>query len=285
MRVLEPSPNAGADFFTVDFGNNFADYGADPAVGGGLYRQAKEVQKVVDTLAALPAVSAVTLVGQGNGGLAARQYLAESQNVLGRVSSLVTYGSAHRGADTGYWCAAASAPGVSSLGGVFGRVIAGLTASTACANPDGVGGTRDVQFTCPVGVTDPLLSAFLSQNITLPDSVAYTSIVGGWQAHGWNAAILPDGGRRADDCLSGEWDGLVPRTSADLNTALVTTSQVQVIRSDRFTETEGDNLASVFCALSRCAVVRADTPVEVVVTTPSGQKSRRASPRSRAPRS
>jgi triacylglycerol esterase/lipase EstA (alpha/beta hydrolase family) len=273
---LGTAPSATGDFFTVDFGHNFANYGVDPALGGGLFHQAAEVDKVVDVL--FPVVGPVALVGQGNGGLAARYFLHKTSNVDGAVEKLVTYGSAHRGADTAYWCQAALDPNVTTMGGAFDRLVKGLTASGGCTNPAAVGGVRDVQFTCDD--TGPQMSAFLSPSPLLPDqlpdNVAYTAIVSGWQAHGWNAALLPNGGVRGTDCLSTEWDGLVPRSSADLNETPLLVSPAKVLSSERFTEAEGADIASIFCALSNaCAVLRADAPVDVVLTAPSGRQMAR----------
>jgi hypothetical protein len=167
-------------FFTLDFGNAFASDGSDAL--GGLDHQAAEVGRALTLLQEAGVSGPVALVGHGAGGLAAREYLAQSQNDAGRVAQLVTYGTPHRGADMAYWCRAAADAAASTAGGVFGTILSALATSSACAEPLTIGGVRDVAFSCGADSPDLLLSEFLSRTAPLPDSVAYTSIVGTWVA-------------------------------------------------------------------------------------------------------
>jgi hypothetical protein len=271
--ALDPltSPDVDGDFFTVDFGNNFADYGTDAPIGGGLFHQAAEVEAALLKLED-EGITPVALVGHGTGGLAARQYLVETQNENNRVAELVTYGSPHRGADTAFWCAAAANPAVTSLGGVFGRLVAALSISGACTSPTAVGGVRDTQFTCVSG--QPQLSAFLSSTVSLPPSVTtYTSVVSHWEAVEWNASALPNQGQRTADCLPAAWDGLVPSTSADLGTTGLVEDTVRVLQTERFQVSEGNDLSSILCSLNpECVVIRVHSPVELTVTDGTGRR-------------
>ena len=266
---LGTTTNANADFFTVDFGNNFADYGADPTLGGGLFRQAREVQAVVTTLQALP--GNLALVGHDTGGLAARHYLATSQND-DDVVQLVTVDSAHRGADFPYWCAAQGAPGLDTLGGGVGRILAALSASGGCTSGTTVGGVRDTQFTCPADAVNPVLSPFLSTPTMLPPDTFYSAIGGLWQASLSNAVLLPNSGRRGTDCLSQDWDGLVPKSSADLNQTGLLEFAAREVPSERFNTSAGNDVAAIFCGLnSGCVTVR----VESSAVDVQGDRARR----------
>jgi hypothetical protein len=206
----------------------------------------------------------LAVIGQGNGGLVARRFLIDHPTTT-RIARLVTYGTPHLGADYGYWCNAAAIPAVQQLGGMFGRLVAALGASGGCANPTAVGGVRDVTFTCVNG--EPQTSAFLDDlnGATLPPSIAYSSIAGVWGASGWNAGVLPQGGVRALDCQSQTWDGLAPVSSQ-----VLPVPNGRSLESERFTETEGNDLSTIFCGLNtRCQVIRMTGPVEMTVSRDS----------------
>jgi hypothetical protein len=267
---LGTTPSGSGQFFTVDFGNNFGKYGSDQ--GGGLFHQAKEVERLVDALAAAGVTNAtgVALAGHGTGALAARKYLQTSQNGDGRVAEFISYGAPHLGADTAYWCAASGNPSVSGLGGVFGQVLTALTASGACANPAGVGGVRDTLFTC---VDDQVsLNPFLADDTSVPNTVLYTSVASAWRAVPWDAMVLPGSGRRSADCLGADWDGLAPSLSQDFNNTGLLLDAARTLPSERFAASEGHNIASVFCGLeAKCLVVQATAGVEISVADPLGR--------------
>lgn len=262
---------AAGQFFAVDFGNNFADYGT--GVNEGVARQASEVNAVLDTLSS-GGIASVAVVGEGTGGLAARRFMIDTPAEAGRIGRLVTLDTPHQGADTSYWCSIVNTPAqnaaVSALGGGFERMIAALAASSACdATPPG--GVRDVQATCS-GSTVQLgtFLDFLAQS-ALPGTATYSSITGTWTASPWNASVLPGGGARTNDCAGSAWDGLVPRTSSPLNDSVQTT---RIVESDRFHESGSNDVASIFCALNnKCLVVEVTGNVTLSLTGTAGTTS------------
>jgi hypothetical protein len=254
------TPAGAGDFYTVDFGNNFAMYesGLD-----GLAHQAQEVQRVVEALRSGGARAPIALVGHGSGGLAARGYLAASRNADGAVGTLVSVGAPHRGADTGTWCRALAEP-VLLPGGVWGRLAAALAASGACADANAVGGVRDVAYTCAEDSVH--VSGFLAAARPLPDNVAYAAVAGS------TTAASVGGSTRRADCLSGAWDGWVPASSADLTAAGITAGPVRTLASTRMHANLGNDVSGVLCTLNpRCLVIRTSSPVNVAVVGPDGR--------------
>ena len=74
---LEGKAGASADYFTLDFGSAVAEYGAP------------EVAAVLGHLSKAGVIEPITLVGHGTGVVAARRYLARTENADGRVAGLV----------------------------------------------------------------------------------------------------------------------------------------------------------------------------------------------------
>jgi hypothetical protein len=93
------------DFFTVDFGDKNADYPDLPSGQDGLFHQGVEVAYFISRLKAEQVRMPLTLIAHSNGGLAARSFLLRPDTTAtprvsaGDVSTVISYGTPHRGAD------------------------------------------------------------------------------------------------------------------------------------------------------------------------------------------
>jgi hypothetical protein len=273
---LGGSPNRLGTHFTVDFGNSFATYPS--GVDDGLARQAAEIDAVLDTLfptgTVVPAMAGpVTIVAQGTAGEAARRYLVDHP-INPRVARLISLGSPHQGADTNYWCGTVGDAGVTALGGIFTQLRGNLETSGGCTTPASVGGVRDVQYTCVNGA--PQLNAFLDDlhQSTMPAGVSLASVVSFWEASDANAKVLPNGGARSLDCESTSWNGLVPTSSATAPEA-----SAKYLTGERFTESEGNDIANVLCSMNaKCLVIElTSSAAEMSVTLDGLTVSRQVS--------
>jgi pimeloyl-ACP methyl ester carboxylesterase len=186
---------ANSDFVSASFGSNTADY----SDSRGLDHQADEVKGFIDAVISTSAASSVTIVGHSDGGLGARDYLTNGEGSDKHVDSFITYGTPHQGAD---------------LSKVVDLFVGHVSGSVGVLLFDGA---RDSAFFCsgstplyygsPVSATG-FLGMLNDPGRVFPEGIRYTSIVG-----------ISDPNGRPQDCHSSAWDGLVPRSSADLSTA------------------------------------------------------------------
>jgi pimeloyl-ACP methyl ester carboxylesterase len=241
--------NRNSDFFSASFADNT----------GGLQHQGDEVSAFVAKLTVDLAVRGMpplpfTLVAHSNGGLAARDFITRFPGATSRIFGLVTYGTPHRGADL--------------PGGPLFEKAAGILFD----------GARDARFTTPctptTGVSYPaMFLQNLSQKV-LPDKIRYTAIMGVSQKNGILGIPFPNGNRK-EDCHSAEWDGLVPRSSADLSQAgqsVVGGTLIPTITTNHTHFGQGNDFPAILCAIdSNCAFFRAMSPVDIAVIAPDGK--------------
>jgi len=236
--------DAQGDFFTVDFGDPFAD-------DGGYGHQGDEVDSFLSYLKAKNSTSndvgnrfPVSLVAHSNGGFAARAFLVDHEVAAQDVAELVTYGTPHRGAD------------VKST--VFGIIYPFSLIKQ---------GAIESSFEDCDANNQPILSSFLEElnGKQLPDDIRYTSIIG----HDHTVVLS---GHREDDCHEKHWDGLVPRSSADLNTVGVTSKRVRTLETNEFHIGQGNDFSAILWALDPHPFnIKVLSPVDIEVIAPDGR--------------
>ena len=280
------------DFFTVDFGDKYAD-------DGGYAHQGEEVKSFVEYLNNQKTNAddvgnrfPISLVAHSNGGLAARAFLVDHPVAAQDVAELVTYGTPHRGADV--------ATVVETVDGVKDVIEAGLNAAlidlgltfpliygfvtldpfideyiTPLVDSQG---SVDSEF---VGCTEnnqPILSGLFLKDLNtkpLPSNVRYTSIIG--HHHRKLVKAAPFGpisifGHRPNDCHEKHWDGLVPRSSADLNTVGVTSKPVRTLETSEFHVGQGNDFTAILWALDPHSLsINVLSPVDIEVIAPDGR--------------
>jgi pimeloyl-ACP methyl ester carboxylesterase len=272
-----------ADFFTVNFGDNMADYGnviqnplyplqgplffgCSQLVGTpGLLHQADEVQGFIRRLRASGNTGKIDVVAHSMGGLAARSYIANTPGeAVQRVSKFVTYGTPHWGVSPGNVLDAFSVLAI--LSGVNPFVTSR--------------GAQDLRVDCAKGILGGPLDysqepapGFLEQlrRTTLPAQVQYFVIRG---HNDISHQFLTS-------CLSHHWDGLITMDSADLGRipanapagqAPLTTNTVPLLTTNRLHTTETADVSSILCSLGlNCFVITVHSPVDVEITGPDGR--------------
>ena len=254
--VADPS----ADFYTASFGNNLGNY-HDMS---GLSHQGDEVKAFVDKIIPNGGNQKIMLVAHSNGGLASRSYIATYRSEAeSKVAGLITYGTPHFGADVSV--------GFPYLFVLFPVNVPDLLSSD---------GARDAGFNCTFPFdTDPYtfllngysntidLSQFLYFLDTQPLSrsgLTYTSIIGQISYR-----RTPFG----NDCHSQFWDGLVPISSADMNSGSITLRPARTLKTTVVHTAQTKDFPAILCALDvNCAEFNAKSPVELEITAPSGKK-------------
>jgi pimeloyl-ACP methyl ester carboxylesterase len=236
-RNCEPAGFA-ADFFTVTFGNDSANY----ADGRGILHQADEVGAFVSTLLTersrlgLP-FQRLSLVAHSMGGLAARSYLATTADAArNQIFDLITYGTPHAGAPR------------ASFGQIFSD------------------GARDMEIDCISGarVNSPFLLDLRTKR--LPD-IRYFGILGHIQSFVGYAVEH----QSLSGCFSIHWDGVVTIDSVDWSDVVVP-HRPQLLTTTRGHVTEEtSDFSAILCALNpNCFVLEVHSPIEVEVTGPDG---------------
>jgi len=268
---------SAGDFFTVNFGQNLADYGSvlvgcSPLVGRpGLLHQADEVRGFIRRLRAGGATGKISIVAHSMGGLSARSYLADNPaEAVQWVSQLTTYGTPH-------W-------GVSPLNvdeAALDAQLSGLAPLLLIVPPFAISrGAEDLRVDCANGAfggtLDYVLEAppelFLDQLRLklLPDDIQYFVLRG----HTNISQFLTP-------CLLQDWDGLVTIDSADLGVVPasapvgqppLTTNPVPVLATDRLHTEETSDVSAILCALDlNCYRATVHSPVDIEITAPDGR--------------
>jgi hypothetical protein len=271
-----------ADFFTVGFGNNVAQY-TDSATTG-LGRQGDELQAIIQQLLQSGVPAPYTIVAHSNGGLVARDYITRplsDPRSLPPISKLVTYGTPHRGADV-----PSLVKNLRSAFGVISAVICGPFVDSECYSAlssyidekETTPGATDPAFACsPPAIVGGLVtypSEFmkdLSTRIFPTGPTRYVSI------EGISTVDYPfppfNFGERPSDCLSATWDGLIPENSADLSKVEnpPPSTSTRSFQTDRNHSEESTDFPAILCALDdNCLIFRVMSPVDIQVTAPNG---------------
>jgi len=255
-----------ADFYTVNFGENLANY--DDMQNPGILHQSKEVQGFIKEIKDRGDSRRMKIVAHSMGGLAARAYIAnQSVEASERVSDLITYGTPHWGASL--------VVVKQFLELILGRLV-----------PESQG-IKDMDFDCS-GLLNPRLNytnnPFLEnlRTKTLPKAISYVAIRG-------HNDRLPH--RLLGGCLSRHWDPFVTVDSADFNgrgdppstnslfhpkapegQTNITESPVRLITTESGHASQTSHFPAILCAVApKCLVIEAGSPVDMDLTTPNSK--------------
>ncbi len=236
----------------------------------GLAHQGDEVSRFIAFLypnLAIP--TQVSIVAHSTGGLAARDFLTRFAGATQRVAELITYGTPHRGAD------------VDAVFNANRHSFCVDGADPICLHFSQSSGALDARFKCagtnpdsPYYPGRPADGQTFLQDLSgkqIPSGIRYTSALGVSTNNDWP---LPDGERNGgqDDCHSAQWDGLVPRSSADLAQAdaiVRGTASIRTLTTNQTHMGQGNDFPTILCALdSNCTMFRVLSPVDIDVIAP-----------------
>jgi pimeloyl-ACP methyl ester carboxylesterase len=256
------------DFYTVNFGQNLADYeSCSPFVGRpGILHQADEVQGFIRFIRGRRTVGMTdkfNIVAHSMGGLAARSFIADNPGEAAQeISQFITYGTPHWGVSPGNLLDALSVI----------SIFTGLADTR---------GAHDLRVDCANGILGGALNyaneappeLFLDRLRlkTLPSQIQYFAIRGHNDLS--HQVLTP--------CLSSHWDGFITIDSASLGVVppnapsgqpALTTAPVPLLTTDRLHTEQTRDASAILCALEpNCFVLTAHSPVDVEIMGPDGR--------------
>lgn len=245
------------DFFTVNFGNNLANY----SDGRAIFHQGDEVGGVLDFL---PSSRKFSIVGWSMGGLAARAYIQETSpgTAPNRISDLITLGTPHKGVDLSFL----RSPITSYFAQLAG--LENVLDSQGATAMDG-GCVANGDSTDYVNQLSPFLYQ-IDIASGLPAGIRYTTVSG-----------VPLSGIHSDECNTPlvyivppqiQTDWVVPVTSSTFTgTAPNVPLWYSFNRDDNHLDLP-DDVTAILCALDHsCAMLSVFSPVDIQVKAPNGQ--------------
>lgn len=246
------------DYFTVNFGNKFANYPDDQ----GLYHQGDEVGGFIKEL---HEPSKLSIVAWSMGGLAARAYIQISDPISspGQISDLITLGTPHFGVDRTY---------IKDFAKVFSPFLllvfpdkVDALDSRGLFDMDG-GCVSNGDSTDLTGLSQFLQSLDYNPTFSLPTGIRY-AVVSGTGVNGY----FYSGIDRCSLLNHLVTDLAVPTTSSTL-AGILPSPQTWLSLSTKDIHTElPSDVSAILCTLDpNCLRLQVFSPVDIQVTAPSG---------------
>jgi pimeloyl-ACP methyl ester carboxylesterase len=257
LDPLESNFLLSGDYFTVNFGDKFADYPVG-SVHLGILHQGDEVGGFIRTLQSRGQIS---IVAHSMGGLAARACIQDPTTqcvATSKIADLVTLGTPHWGVDSSYLRTFHFVPYIAKLLGWAD--LPAVQSSRGLIDMDsGCVANGDASGATPV-------SGFLYtlNSSTLPPQIRY--VVESGNVFYYNDECYPSSGKRVFT------DGVVPTTSATLN-GLIPTPRVWWLLETGYSHVDmTSGVTGILCALDQnCLELQVMSPVDIQVTAPNGQ--------------